>query len=155
MIHRRNVLQLLSSLCLPGVAAAQVAEKQLPLSSSLPEELARALKTRQPLVVMISLHGCPWCKLVRENYLAPMHVQEGLAVVQIDMQSPRPTRTPAGAATTHGAMVRDWGVKLAPTLLFLGPGGREVAERLTGGSPDFYGAYLDERLSQARRAIVL
>ncbi|MET4579108.1 thioredoxin family protein [Ottowia thiooxydans] len=154
MMHRKHFLQVLGSLCLSGAAVAQSAEKQLPLSSSLPEELAKALKSRQPLVVMISLYGCPWCKMVRENYLAPMHVREGLAVVQIDMQSPRPTQTPAGASTTHGAMVREWGVKLAPTLLFLGPGGREVAERLPGGSSDFYGAYLDERLSQARRAIL-
>ena len=40
---------------------------------------------------------------------------------------------------------------VAPTLLFLGPKGEELAERLVGGSiPDFYGAYLEQRLEQAR-----
>ena len=44
-------------------------------------------------------------------------------------------------------------VRLAPTVLFLGPEG-EVAERLIGyGSPDFFGAYLDQRLAQARAAL--
>lgn len=39
-------------------------------------------------------------------------------------------------------------------MLFFGRGGVEVAERLTGGYiPDFYGAYLDERLAQARKAL--
>lgn len=40
---------------------------------------------------------------------------------------------------------------LAPTVLLLGPSGRELAERLVGaGVPDFYGAYLEQRLATAR-----
>jgi hypothetical protein len=40
---------------------------------------------------------------------------------------------------------------MAPTLLFFGPGGREVAERMEGAYlPDFYRAYLEQRLDQAR-----
>jgi hypothetical protein len=40
---------------------------------------------------------------------------------------------------------------VTPTLLFFGPGGREVAERMEGGYlPDFYGSYLDDRLAKAR-----
>ena len=44
-------------------------------------------------------------------------------------------------------------MKTAPTVLFLGPGGQEVADRLVGGSPDFYSAYLDGRLERARQAL--
>lgn len=45
-------------------------------------------------------------------------------------------------------------MKAAPTLLFLGADGREVAARLQGASiPDFYGAYLEERLQTARREL--
>ena len=152
---RRHGLQALALLGLGAGWAppAQAAGKTLPLSASLADELARALKARQPLVVMVSLHGCPWCKLVRESYLAPMHADDGLPVVQVDMRSTRRTETADGQPTTHDALVRAWGVRLAPTLLFLGPGGREVAERLVGGSPDFYGGYLDQRLEAARRSL--
>jgi hypothetical protein len=38
-------------------------------------------------------------------------------------------------------------------VLFFGPGAREVAPRLVGLSPDFYGAYLDQRLDTARRRL--
>ena len=148
--RRRALLALAAGGAVDGVRAAA---PSLPPSQSLQGELARALAARQPLVVMVSLHGCPWCKLVREHYLAPMHAQEGLPVVQIGMGGTHATRTVAGERTTHGALVRAWGVKLAPTVLFLGPDGREVAERLVGGSPDFYGAYLDQRLARARRAV--
>ena len=39
-------------------------------------------------------------------------------------------------------------------MLFLGPQGKEVADRLVGGSPDFYSAYLDRRLALAREAVI-
>ena len=155
-LSRRQGLRALALLGLgaSGVAPARVAGKTLPLSASLPDELARALKARQPLVVMVSLHRCPWCEEVRNNYLAPMRAQERLPVVQVDMLSPRQTRDLQGAPTTHEALVRAWDVKVAPTVLFLGPQGKELADRLVGGSPDFYSAYLDRRLALAREAVI-
>lgn len=143
-----------------GVAALGVGRiawaqrRSLPLSHSLPQELGRAAQARQPLVVMVSLHGCPWCEEVRNNYLAPMHAEQALPVVQIDMRSTQRTVSAQGQPTTHDAQVRAWGVKVAPTVLFLGPAGQEMADRLVGGSPDFYAAYLDRRLEQARKALV-
>ena len=134
-----------------GLAWAQ--RQQLPLSTSLLAELAQALRTRQPLVVMVSLPGCPWCEQVRRNYLAPMQAQQGLPVVQIDMHGTRRTVSTGGQAITHDAQVRAWGVKVAPTVLFLGAQGQEVADRLVGGANDFYAAYLDRRLEQARKAL--
>lgn len=150
-IARRRLLALLAA---PVFAeSAHAAGKTLPLSRSLPQELAQALAMRQPLVVMASLHGCPWCKLVRENYLAPMHAEEALPVVQIDFGSAQATRDFAGQRTTHEALIRAWNITVAPTVLFFGAGGRELAERLPGASTDFYSAYLDRRLAAARKAL--
>ena len=137
-----------------GGRPARAARRELPLSRSLPDEIARALKARQPLVVMVSLHGCPWCEGVRNSYLAPMHAEEALPVVQVDMRGTQRTVSAQGQAIAHDALVRAWGVKVAPTVLFLGSGGQELAERLVGGSPDFYAAYLERRLEQARKALV-
>ena len=33
----------------------------LPVTDSLPNALATALQSKQPLVVMVSLHGCSFC----------------------------------------------------------------------------------------------
>lgn len=154
-LSRRTGLKVLAlaGLGLGAPLLAPAADQRLPLSASLPDELARALQARQPLVVMVSLHRCPWCDEVRSNYLAPMHAQDGLPVVQVDMLSPRATRSAGGQETSHAALVRAWDVKVAPTLLFLGRGGTEVADRLVGGASDFYAAYLDRRLEQARQAL--
>ena len=59
-----------------------------------------------------------------------------------------------GRSITHDQLIKQWRISIAPTLLFFGPGGKEVAERMEGGYlPDFYGPYLDERLIKGRQAL--
>jgi thiol-disulfide isomerase/thioredoxin len=127
----------------------------LPVPASLPDELDTALKKGSPLVVMVSLEGCPFCKIARENYLAPLQRQSGLSIVQIDMRNRQMVQDFSGSSQTQDQLIRSWGIKVAPSVLFFGRGGVEVAERLVGGYiPDFYGAYLDDRLRVARAAVV-
>lgn len=137
-----------------GRALAAPPPALLPPSVALGDELRLALAQGQPLVVLVSLEGCPFCKVVARNFLAPLQRQEGLPVVLVDMRNARPLRDFAGASLTHDQVTRAWGIKVAPTVLFFGRDGAEVAERMVGGYlPDFYGAYLDERLQQARRSV--
>lgn len=134
-------------------AWAQTPPAVLPSARSLPDELALALRQGRPLVVMVSLEGCPFCRVARQSHLAPMH-REGGAIVQVDMRSAQALRDFDGQMTTHDALVQRWRVAIAPTLLFFGPSGREVAERMEGAyQPDFYGPYLDDRLEKARAVI--
>lgn len=144
-ITRRALLLAAATLPLAGRAAT------LPPALDLRRELDAALASHQPLVVMVSLDGCAYCRIVRDHYLAPMHQQQGLPVVQVDMRSRRLFKDVDGRSIVHDEFVRARRVTVAPTVLFLGPQGEELAERLVGGSiPDFYGAYLDQRLEQAR-----
>lgn len=121
---------------------------------SLMDDLKKALAKRSPLVVMVSLEGCPYCQTVRESHLAPLVRREGLPVVQVDMRSKSPIKDFKGSVVTHDSLIRSWGVRVAPTVLFFGPGGEEISERLVGGYiPDFYGSYLDDRLRLARMSL--
>jgi thioredoxin-related protein len=128
---------------------------ELPAPASLADELSAALRFGRPLVVMASLDGCPFCKLVRDSHLSPLRADTGQPVVQLDMGSAQAVRDFKNVGTTHNDLLRAWGVKVAPTLLFFGKGHREVAPRLIGAAiPDFYGAYLEERLRTARLGLV-
>ena len=151
--RRSLCLSLLAVSCAPIRARAQTPPAVLPAARSLPDELALALRQGRPLVVMVSLDGCPFCRIARQSHLAPMH-REGGPIVQVDMRSAQAVRDFDGQMTTHDALVQRWRVPVAPTLLFIGPGGREVAERMEGAyQPDFYGPYLDDRLEKARLTI--
>jgi hypothetical protein len=125
----------------------------LPMPQSLQAELNRALQQKQPLIVMVSLEGCPFCRVARSSHLVPMH-KAGTPIVQLDMRSAQALLDFQGRTTTHDQLIKQWRVSIAPTLLFFGPGGKEVAERMEGGYlPDFYGPYLDERLIKGRQAL--
>ena len=127
----------------------------LPTTDSLPAAARAAAAQGQPLVVMTTLKGCPFCDVVRNNYLGPMLRQGQVVAIQLDMTD----RTSAltgfdGKPTTPAAQVTAWKARLAPTVLFLGPDGRELAERLRGVAvQDMFGAYLDMRLREAHQRL--
>ena len=127
----------------------------LPTTDSLPAAARAAAAQGQPLVVMTTLKGCPFCDVVRNNYLGPMLRQGQVVAIQLDMTD----RTSAltgfdGKPTTPAAQVTAWKARLAPTVLFLGTDGRELAERLRGVAvQDMFGAYLDMRLSESRKLL--
>lgn len=153
-LRRRSLLLLPAALGLARAGPLQVASLVLPVPESLEVALELALRAGYPLTVMVSLEGCPSCRVVRDSYLRSLLQEDMHAVVQIDMRSSRPLRDFRGTATTHDEMVRAWNVNMAPTLLFIGPGGREVAPRLVGASiPEFYGGYLDDRVRTARASL--
>ena len=110
----------------------------------------------EPVVLMFSLAGCPYCEALRREQLIHLHRDErraGVRVLELDLQDARPLSSPIGASETPSALAARLGIRVAPTVLFLG-GEREIAPRLVGyGSRDFYGAYLEERISTARRAL--
>jgi len=148
---------LAGSLALPALAwqaRIRVKVATLPVPASLPEAAGLAAKQGGPLVLLISLPGCPYCELVRRNYLLPARNESGLEAWQLHISD---NSTPLlgfdGKATTAAAWTKAWKATFTPTVLFLGPEGQKLAEPLVGVAvPDFYGAYLDERLESARTA---
>jgi thioredoxin-related protein len=124
----------------------------LPSPASLRAAAQSAASQGQPLVVMTTLAGCPFCDLVRNNQLLPMLREGKVVAIQIDVRD----RTSnlqgfAGENTTPADQARLWKARFAPTVMFFGPKGEELAERLVGVAvPDFYGEYLDARLQEAR-----
>jgi thioredoxin-related protein len=131
----------------PGTTAV------LPTPASLQTELAKALQQKQALIVMVSLEGCAFCRVARSSHLVPMH-KAGAHIVQLDMRSAQSVLDFQGRLTTHDQLIKQWRISVAPTLLFFGPSGQEVAQRMEGGYlPDFYGPYLEERLLKSRQAL--
>ena len=99
---------------------ARAAQASLPVTASMPESLQVALQRKQPLVVMVSLDGCPFCKVVRENYLMPLQ-REGLPVVQLNMRSAQPIVDFDGSPQTQDGMVRNGAFNSHPPCCFLVP----------------------------------
>ena len=151
--RRQFTAALAGGLLLPTLVLAK--DTALPVPVSLPGAAQTATAKKEPLVLLISLPGCPYCELVRRNYLLPAQRDAGLQAWQLNITD---RSTPLigfdGKATTAAEQIAVWKAGFTPTVLFLGASGQDLAERLVGlASLDFYGAYLDERLATARKAL--
>ena len=154
LLPRRHVTAaLVGGIVLQTLALAT--DTALPVPASLPGAAEVAAAIKEPLVLLISLPGCPYCELVRRNYLLPARRNTGLQAWQLNITDhTMPLTAFDGKATTAAAQIAAWKAGFTPTVLFLGATGRDLAERLVGlGSVDFYGAYLEDRLSTARKAL--
>ena len=155
VLSRRHFSTVLAGgLALPWSAFAK--DSALPVPASLARSALAAVAKDEPLVILVSLPGCPFCELVRRSYLLPARKDAGLQAWQLDITDrTTPLAGFDGKATTAAAQIKAWKATFTPTVLFFGTQGQEVAERLVGiAVPDFYGAYLQERLATARKAVV-
>ena len=152
MLTRRRVMVAFGACCsvvaVPRSAWAQ--ETALPRPASLPD----AARGGEPLVVLVSLPGCPFCERIRRSHLLPLQREQGQGVVQLDLGTATPVIDFDGVQRSHDAVVRNWRVTIAPTVLMFDAAGAKIAQRLVGaGLADFYAAYLDQRLQTARAVL--
>ena len=122
--------------------------------------LREAARDRTVVVALFSLPGCPFCEALRRDqlrHLAREQAAQRVRVVEYDLTDRRPFVRPAARApapASPAALAVRLDVRLAPTVAFIGPDGTEIAERLVGySSPDFYGAYLEQRIAQAHERL--
>ncbi|MCO5099641.1 MAG: thioredoxin fold domain-containing protein [Burkholderiaceae bacterium] len=106
------------------------------------------------VVALFSVPGCPWCEVVRRNYLRHLEgAVPGVRVAEYGITDERPfERTGPSDDTPQSAsaLAKSLGIRVSPTVAFLDDDNGELAERLVGyNSPDFYGAYLDARIAGA------
>jgi len=118
-------------------------------------EADNARRDRLPILLMVSLSDCPYCEKLKGEILNPMMlsgdydakvlirellVDEGEEVVDF-----------GGDAVPAMQLAKRYGPVLAPTLLFLDPQGREIAQKIRGITTlDFYSFYLDQAIEEAR-----
>lgn len=154
-ISRRWFSKALATGCALPAAWVHAKDTTLPVPTSLPQAARLAQAKGEPLVMLISLPGCVYCELVRRNYLLPLVQASGLQAWQLDVSNKAtPLIAFDGKHTTAALQAKAWKASFTPTVLFLGSQGQELAERLVGiAVPDFYGAYLEQRLATARKAL--
>lgn len=119
----------------------------------LPDALGRSAGTLT--VVLFSQDGCSFCTTARENYLRPLAAARpaGLVIAEVELGQQRTLFDWRGVRRTHSEFARTHGVRFAPTVMFFDPQGRELALAIVGLSHDFFGAYLDARITGAQAAL--
>lgn len=140
-----------------GTGAAAPAET-IPYATDLSQE-AETAKTRQiPILILFTVHNCAYCERVRQEFLLPMRRNPDYAdkvlFLQVEQRSARKLVDFSGKPTTHAHFTRQNRVQLAPTVKLFDANGNSLADPLVGlSTPDFYGAYLDRAIDEARGKI--
>lgn len=132
-----------------------VAETSLPSARDLLVDARTVGRTGVPLIVMVSLQGCAHCEVVRSSHLLPL-LRDGNAglrplIRQVEINGNDAMRDFHGRATTHAEFASRYKIKIAPVVMFFDAKGKLITEPLMGAMiPDFYGAYFDAALAEAR-----
>lgn len=143
-------------------APVSSAKMQAPKEITLPylvnwaDVAVAAQKARVPIIVMVSLEGCGFCKTVRQSHLLPLLALEKSTpraiLRQIEINGAQTVFDVDGKAVSHREFAQKLGAKVAPTVFFLNAEGKQIASPLEGGLlPDFYSAYLDDAIEVATK----
>jgi thioredoxin-related protein len=152
--------QLLIALVLsPGLLHAQrtTADDLLPPLDDL-RVLARSIaRHKAPLLVLFSTPGCPYCREVRRNYLAPRVEEQAdkatpeLLLREADITSERTLTDLSGARITEAAFALRHHVRVVPVVTLLDSSMRPIGEPLVGlDRSGFYEAYLASAIDASR-----
>lgn len=136
----------------------------LPADTTLKEvsdfqALGEAMQAKKlPLLLAFRADYCGFCKRLETEYLEPMaksgDYDSRILIRTFNMGDNRTVTDFNGAKIDAEKMTHRYKVSLTPTLIFLNADGKEIAEPLLGyNSPDFYGAYLENAIDTAHKAI--
>ncbi len=126
---------------------------QVPLTTDLQADAALAQVRGIPLLIMFSLDNCPYCMVVRKEFLDPMQLsgdyRNKVLMRILKMDGNLVTDFDGRRILVDDLAVR-YGASVAPTVVLLNHRGQMLTERLLGiTSPDFYGAYLDAAIDKS------
>ncbi len=143
-------------LILACVLSSAAFGQRIPLAGDLAREARDAQSDGAPLVVFYTQPDCVYCERARRDYLEPLLAEHAAALrlVEVDVTSSAPLADFAGRRVSRAEFARAQRVSIVPTLGFYGPGGERLVAPLVGLTvPDFYLAYLDARLDDARKRL--
>lgn len=152
-------LLVLMVLVLPMQLQAQADHADsLPLLRNLQVDARASTREKLPIMVFYMSEYCEYCEHVRELYLKPMlHNGElkGRAILRmVDIDGGDTMYGFDGEKIDQGVFANREGVSFTPVIKFYDSRGRELVPELLGySSPEFYGAYLEQAIDQARERL--
>lgn len=154
LMKMKNVVILLIFLLAgPAFSAEAGSGTRVPLTTNLQADAALAQARGIPLLIMFSLDNCPYCRVVRQDFLDPMQLsgdyRNKVLMRILKMDGTLVTDFDGRRIPVDDLAVR-YGASVAPTVVLLNHRGQMLTERLLGiSTPDFYGAYLDTAIDKS------
>lgn len=159
---RIGLLCLVLLAAVPGQAETpsreRIPEVAVQESTDLVADAQVASSRQVPILIMFSLHDCPYCNVVREEFLKPMlrnsDYADRVVIREIHTDNDSSLRDFNGQLISPGDLAQRYAATLAPTVVFVDRQGRELAKRLVGiTTVDYYGGFLDDAIEISLRRL--
>ena len=156
-MRRRHFLVVAATVALPPLHAQEPGES-LEHIDDLGALLDAVRTTRRPLLLLFSTPGCPYCREVRRNYLAPRVADgvetTGVVIREVDITSRRAFVERGVQRTTEAALAQRFGVRMVPVIQLLDGAAQPLGEPIVGlDRSGFFEARLQGAIDAARRSL--
>lgn len=122
--------------------------------AALSAVLREARSNQVVIAGLYSSDSCPWCVSLKREQLIPRMraaIKPALRVVEFNADSNSQFLLPDRSQRTARQWAASLGFRLMPTLTMLNEQANPIGEPLIGyASPDFYAAYLEDRIKAAQ-----
>lgn len=121
-------------------------------SNDLAQLAQQSRQERVPVLLVFSADHCPYCELLDAEILRPMllsgQYKQKVIIRKIETDNVSEVRDFNGRIISMGALMSRHKVFVTPTMLFLGPDGEELSERLVGiNTVEMFGGLVDDAIA--------
>ena len=127
-------------------------------AENLDQDAGKAAARHLPILMVVTRESCPHCDRLKSLVLVPMLMSgeyvDRAIIRELSIEPVQEVRSFDGELVKSDALAERYGVSVVPTVLFLGPDGRELHEPMVGiNVVEMYGYYLDKAIDEAALAL--
>jgi len=111
-------------------------------------------ETKRPILLLMSQEDCPYCIKLKQEILNPMVLsgdyRNRIIMRELMIDSVEEQRGFDGHELDALTLASEYGISVTPTMLFLGPDGKELTKRIVGiNTLELFSFYVDEAIDKA------
>jgi len=138
--------------------AGAIDTSSVPVADDLTVVGLKANQEKLPILIMYAAEHCEYCQRLEEDLLAPMYKDEyyknRVIIRKVMVDSFGNIKDFNGKLTEVENFAFNRGIQVTPTLQFVDSQGKQLVPEMVGyNTPELYSAYLDNAISESRRAI--
>jgi len=118
-------------------------------------ETAQLAKAKNlPILMMFGTNECPYCELLKEDFLIPMIIsgnyKDKIIFREIHIAAYADLIDFSGKKITVGELSQRYGVTMFPTTVFIDSNGQPLVKNIIGiTTPSLFGGTLDDQIDKA------
>ncbi len=107
-----------------------------------------------PILMMFGADECPYCELLKEDFLIPMIIsgdyKDKIIFREVYISSPSGIIDFSGKKISIRKFARRYNIRLFPTMVFIDSNGQILVENIIGiTTPSLFGGTLDDQIDRA------